>query len=98
MLSQRAYMDRLLYDPNHLRSQTDDDSGRVVVFAFCRAPCIFLRRLLEVSGDKDMRRMVVVALPWHDVIPRAGGGDELAEYFRVHGARVRRLDDDCSAL
>jgi hypothetical protein len=83
-------MDSTLYNPDYLRSHTGP-GGRVIVFAFCRAAGIFLSRLLEVSGDKDLSGICIVALPFGDNISRAGGIDEQNAVFRQTGVHVSRL-------
>jgi hypothetical protein len=87
VVSQRAHMDELLYDPDYLRSHAGP-GGRVIVFAFCRAAGIFMSRLLEASGDKDLSGIVVVALPFGDCISRAGGEGEIQDHFTNHGEWV----------
>jgi len=87
--TQRKIMDNLFYDSDILNSYTRFD-GRVVVFTFCRATSIFIHRLLEVSGDKDLSNIVVVCLPYPDVISRAGGETERKKYFEEHGESITR--------
>jgi hypothetical protein len=86
---QRKIMDNLLYDSDKLKSCTGT-SGRVVVLAFCRASIIFLKRLLEVSGNKDLSNIVIVSLPYPDEISRAGGKTECAKYKEVTGIDISR--------
>jgi hypothetical protein len=90
VVSQRAHMDKLLYDADNLKKYAGP-GGRVIVFAFCRAAGIFLSRLLEVSGGKDLGGICIVALPFGDCISRAGGPDEREAYFRQHGEHVKRV-------
>lgn len=83
-------MNRLLYDPAHLRAQCGP-GGRVIILAFCRAAHIFIARMLEAavkSGNRDFRNIVVVALPWFDVISKAGGPDEIVDFARTYGVDV----------
>ena len=87
--SQRKIMDTLMYDSDILNSYTRVD-GRVVVFTFCRATSIFIHRLLEVSGDKNLSNIVVVCLPYPDVISRAGGESERTKYLEEHGEPITR--------
>lgn len=80
----RGMFDLLFYNANELRSKCGPD-GRVYVFAFWRAAPIFLKRLLECNpGDVDLSFITLVALPFPDVISRAGGPDEIAEYRTAH--------------
>jgi hypothetical protein len=88
-------MDSTLYNPDYLRSHTGP-GGRVIVFAFCRAAGIFLSRLLEVSGDKDLSGICVVALPFGDNISRAGGPDERLSIDRAVQAGVQTTRDAVS--
>ena len=91
LLLQRGTMDKLLYDPDNLRSYCGP-SGRVIVIAFCRAASIFISRLLEACGSKSLHNIIVVSLPYPDTISRAGGVAEIEEYRRAHGgAEVRVL-------
>jgi hypothetical protein len=87
--AQRKDMDKLMYDSDILNSYTGID-GRVIVFTFCRATGIFLHRLLEVSGDKDLSNIIIVCLPFPDVISRAGGMQERAEYETKTGRTITR--------
>ena len=75
---QREIMDNLLYDVDKLNSyvksdNSDKSAGRILVFCFMRSAGIFLSRLLEKSGDKDLSNIHIIALPWPDDISRAGG-------------------------
>jgi hypothetical protein len=87
--NQRKIMDKLLYDSDMLKTYTGV-SGRVVIFTFCRATTIFLNRLLEVSGDKDLSNIFIVCLPYPDEISRAGGEDEIYKYKETTGHNITR--------
>lgn len=87
--AQRKIMDNLLYNSDILNSYTRLD-GRVVIFTFCRATSIFIHRLLEVSGDKDLSNIVVVCFPYPDVISRAGGESDRSKYLEEHGEPITR--------
>lgn len=87
--AQRKIMDNLMYDSDVLNAHTRSD-GRVIVFTFCRATSIYIHRLLEVSGDKDLSNIVVVCLPYPDVISRAGGESDRAKYFVDHREHITR--------
>ena len=87
--AQRAVMDELLYDADFLSSYSAV-SGRIVVITFCRAASIFLHRLLEVSGDKNLSNIVIVSLPYPDEISRAGGADECTRYKATTGIDITR--------
>ena len=84
---QRTAMDALFYDIDNMLTHCGDH-GRVIVFAFMRGASIFLRRLIEVSGDKDLSRLYIISLPFADSISRAGGVDELHAYKLQHGVDV----------
>jgi len=86
---QRKFMDRHLYDSQLLKAQTGY-GGRVVVICFCRSASIFLHRLLEVSGSKDLSNIVIISLPYPDVISRAGGMSEIEEYTKRTGRPITR--------
>lgn len=86
---QRKFMDGQLYDPQVLQSYAGR-GGRVVVICFCRSASIFLRRLLEVSGHKDMSNIVIISLPYPDNISRAGGRSEIEEYVKRTGNLISR--------
>lgn len=87
--TQRKIMDKLLYDTDMLNSHTGA-TGRVVIFTFCRASTIFLNRLLEVSGDKDLSNIIIVCLPYPDEISRAGGHSERVKYRELTGIDITR--------
>lgn len=87
--AQRKCMDDLLYNVDNLYSLIDDVS-RVIVITFCRATSIFINRLLEVSGDKDLSKIVVVSLPYPDTISSAGGKAQREEYFAKTGVQITR--------
>jgi hypothetical protein len=80
-------MDSLLYDVDKLRLLCGP-GGRVIFITFCRATGIMLRRLMEVSGARDMSGIVFVAFPFGDNISRAGGPDEIEAHFNLTGQRV----------
>lgn len=80
-------MDKLMYSPETYAPYLGPE-GRVVVVCFCRAGGIFLTRLLEVSGDRDLSMFVIVVLPYPDTISRAGGKGEIDEHV-ARGDMVR---------
>lgn len=94
---QRRIMDKLLYNSDILNSYTGKN-GRVIIITFCRASSIFLRRLLEVSREKNLSNIVIVCLPYPDTISRAGGSDQLKAHFAKTGESITREHINCSHL
>ena len=87
--TQRRFMDDCLYKPSVLKSHTGAN-GRIVVICFCRSASIFLHRLLEVSGHMSMSNIVIISLPYPDMISRAGGRSEIEEYTKRTGNTITR--------
>jgi hypothetical protein len=79
----RQQMDRILFDTKTLKRYRRTASGKVIFFCFMRAGDIMLRRLLEVSAD--CTDICIVALPWGDSLPQAGGSADIEKYFQTHG-------------
>jgi hypothetical protein len=72
-------MDQVLFRGDALRAYAP--RGVVVLVAFVRAVPIMLRRLREANagaGPGCMRRICILALPLPDLLPRAGGRDDIA--------------------
>lgn len=103
---QRKFMDEQLYNTQVLKSYASGTgtgagagapapsppscAGRIVLICFCRSASIFLHRLLEVSGSQDMSNIVIIALPYPDVISRAGGRDEIEKHVLKTGHSITR--------
>ncbi len=78
---QRHHMSATLFNVDHLKSYLPvTGTGQVVIIAFVRAVTIMLQRLRECNpsaGPCAMRGLCILALPLPDVLPRAGGLEEL---------------------
>ena len=89
---QRAFMKDLLYSPTELEKYCGP-GGRVILLCFMRSACIFVSRLLEclrVVRPDVLKRIVVVAFPFPDTVPRAGGVDDIETHFKATGTRETR--------
>ncbi len=63
----------------------------MIVFCFVRATVLFLSRLMEVCGGReDLSNLYVVAIPFPDLIPRAGCADEIAQHREKTGKTLPR--------
>lgn len=92
--AQREVMNQLVYNVEALRRECGE-GGRVIVFAFMRAPAIFLSRLLEVNEGNSLEGVCIIALPYGDNIGRAGGSDEIAAYTAANGVTKTRDELSC---
>lgn len=84
----RKQMNSILFDAKNLKRHRRTASGKIIFFCFMRAGDIMLRRLLEMSADCS--DICIVALPWGDSLPQAGGADNIEKYFQTHGVRTDR--------
>lgn len=82
---QRQKMDTILFSPNNLRARlTNKSRNKVILFCFCRAGDIILKRILEHKTE-GCENICIVALPWFDNISRAGGQDQIKQYLSATG-------------
>ena len=82
---QRQKMDTILFSPNNLRARlTNKSRNKVILFCFCRAGDIILKRILEHKTE-GCENICIVALPWFDNISRAGGKDQMKRYHSATG-------------
>lgn len=81
-------MNSILYDVGELYNLCGE-GGRVVVFACGRSAAVFLARLLEVSSDHDLSRVVIVVLPAESSLYRVGTTD-CAQHFERTGVQLDR--------
>ena len=80
-------MDGTLFNPDTLTAWSR--GGTVVIFAFMRAVSIMLRRFVAAHPSGDFSNICIVALPIPDVLPRAGGRDEIDAVLEKTGEVVR---------
>lgn len=68
---QRRAMDALVYDVAAL-NRYRGPGGRLIIIAFTKSVSVYLSRLLEVSGSKDMSGVCLIACPYEDASRAAG--------------------------